>query len=379
MIKSISIKKFKSLVDMELELSDFTCLIGLNGSGKSTVLQAIDFIGQMMRGKLSDWARSRRWNWKDIPSRLGQKALGRVISFKVTAEVESGIVVWECQFNCAEKFLRCTKESVRSGSDSGDLLMEVRDGDYRIGVAPFRRIEFDYQGSILSQLKDSSLDGQAELLELKKLIGSIKSMDLLSPPQMRERARSVEEVGPGGEGLSAFIDGMTDKERRELIDSLREVYPHLRDVETKSLRSGWKELKFKEKYEEELVTEAHHMNDGTLRLVTIFALLARNDRILLFDEIENGINPEVVKGLVQRMIEAPRQVIVTTHSPMILNYLDDEVAERSVILLYKNSEGHTKSTRFFDLPEARKKLTLLGPGEVFLDSDLREPVEIQES
>lgn len=170
MIKSISIKKFKSLLDMKLDLSDFICLIGLNGSGKSTVLQAIDFIGQMMRGKLSDWARSRRWNWKDIPSRLGQKALGRVISFKVTAEVESGIVVWECQFNCAEKFLRCTKESVRSGSDSGDLLMEVRDGDYRIGVAPFRRIEFDYQGSILSQLKDSFLDGQAELLELKKLI-----------------------------------------------------------------------------------------------------------------------------------------------------------------------------------------------------------------
>ncbi|MCF4150899.1 AAA family ATPase [Dethiosulfovibrio sp. F2B] len=378
MIKSISIKKFKSLVDMELELSDFTCLIGLNGSGKSTVLQAIDFIGQMMRGKLSDWARSRRWNWKDIPSRLGQRALARVISFKVTAEVEAGItIVWDCQFNCAETFLRCTKESVKS--DSGDVFMEVKDGHYRIGSGSLRRIEFDYQGSILSQLKDSSLDEQPELLELKRLIGSIKSMDLLSPPQMRERARSVEEVGPGGEGLSAFIDGMIEKERRELVDALREIYPHLMDIETKSLRSGWKELKFKERYEEELVTEAHHMNDGTLRLATIFALLARGDRILLFDEIENGINPEVMERLVQRMVESHRQVIVTTHSPMILNYLSDEVAERSVILLYKNRDGHTKSTRFFDLPDVKKKLTLLGPGEVFLDSDLREPVEIRES
>ncbi|EFC91048.1 conserved hypothetical protein [Dethiosulfovibrio peptidovorans DSM 11002] len=264
-------------------------------------------------------------------------------------------------------------------SDSGDVLMEVKDGHYRIGAGSLRRIEFDYQGSILSQLKDSSLDEQPDLLELKRLIGSIKSMDLLSPPQMRERARSVEEVGPGGEGLSAFIDGMTDKERRELIDSLREVNPHLRDIETKSLRSGWKELKFKEKYEEELVTEAHHMNDGTLRLATIFALLARGDRILLFDEIENGINPEVMERLVQRMVESHRQVIVTTHSPMILNYLSDEVAERSVILLYKNRDGYTKSTRFFDLPDVKKKLTLLGPGEVFLDSDLREPMEIQES
>jgi predicted ATPase len=223
------------------------------------------------------------------------------------------------------------------------------------------------------------LDEQPELLELKRLIGSIKSMDLLSPPQMRERARSVEEVGPGGEGLSAFIDGMTEEKRTELVDALREVYPHLQNIETKSLRSGWKELKFKERYEEELVTEAHHMNDGTLRLATIFALLARGDRILLFDEIENGINPEVMERLVQRMVESHRQVIVTTHSPMILNYLSDEVAERSVILLYKNRDGYTKSTRFFDLPDVKKKLTLLGPGEVFLDSDLREPIEIRES
>ena len=43
-IHLITCNNFKSLVDFRLALADFTCLIGLNGSGKSTVLQFIDFV-----------------------------------------------------------------------------------------------------------------------------------------------------------------------------------------------------------------------------------------------------------------------------------------------------------------------------------------------
>ena len=43
---SITANNFKSLIDFRLDLADFTCLIGLNGSGKSTVLQLIDLSAQ---------------------------------------------------------------------------------------------------------------------------------------------------------------------------------------------------------------------------------------------------------------------------------------------------------------------------------------------
>lgn len=49
MIKSIKIDNFKSLVDFKLDFAKFTCLVGLNGSGKSTVLQAMDFLSQLMQ------------------------------------------------------------------------------------------------------------------------------------------------------------------------------------------------------------------------------------------------------------------------------------------------------------------------------------------
>jgi len=91
---------------------------------------------------------------------------------------------------------------------------------------------------------------------------------------------------------------------------------------------------------------------------------------VLFDEIENGINPELMQKLVGLLLEAPRQVVVTTHSPLVLNYLPDAVAKESVLLLYRNKEGHTKVVRLFDLPSTQKKLALLGPGEVFVDTNL---------
>ncbi len=71
-----------------------------------------------------------------------------------------------------------------------------------------------------------------------------------------------------------------------------------------------------------------------------------------------------------RLVETEHQVLVTTHSPLILNYLDDEVAKAGLVMLYKNSVGHTKAVRLFDLPAMAEKLTVMGPGEVFADTDL---------
>ena len=138
----------------------------------------------------------------------------------------------------------------------------------------------------------------------------------------------------------------------------------------KSLAYGWKNLRVAEGYGENLVVDATHINDGLLRIMAILAQAQSTHSFLLFDEIENGINPELVEKLMSFLIGLDRQVIVTTHSPMILNYIPDEVAREAVMLLFKSVDGHTRCVRFFDLPEPREKLRVLGPGEVFVDTKL---------
>ncbi len=48
MLEELSLKNFKSVRDMDVPMSPLTVLAGLNGSGKSTVLQAIALLKQSL-------------------------------------------------------------------------------------------------------------------------------------------------------------------------------------------------------------------------------------------------------------------------------------------------------------------------------------------
>ena len=90
MILSVAVKNFKSLVDFRLDFEKFTCLVGLNGAGKSTMLQALDFLGNLMLEDVdvNRWLASRRWKASDMLSRTGQEKYRRTIHFEVEMKYE---------------------------------------------------------------------------------------------------------------------------------------------------------------------------------------------------------------------------------------------------------------------------------------------------
>ena len=93
--------------------------------------------------------------------------------------------------------------------------------------------------------------------------------------------------------------------------------------------------------------------------------------MILLDEIENGINQEIVQTLVDTLLASPQQLVVTTHSPLLLNYLPDDVAREAVQLIYKTPEGETRIRKFFDIARIAEKLHVMGPGDAFVDTDLK--------
>ena len=74
MIKSIRIVNFKSLGDVTLRLDTFNCLIGMNGAGKSSVLQAIDFLSQLMLGDVTGWLERRGWSIGDLNCKVRKES-----------------------------------------------------------------------------------------------------------------------------------------------------------------------------------------------------------------------------------------------------------------------------------------------------------------
>lgn len=363
MIKKIGVRNFKSLADFDFKLSKFNCLIGMNGAGKSTVLQAIDFIAQLMEGDVDKWLERRKWTAQELNCKLLSKSnIGLGIEYQTK---NGNQITWRCLFNRHE--LLCSTEEITM---DGVEQLRVKSKQYRIGENSDTEIAFKYQGSILSQLRDSELP--APILEFRDGMRRILSLELLSPELLRQRARSSDvDIGAGGEKLSAFLHGIKGEKRESLIKLLQSFYPNLQDYKVSSQQSGWKKLTIIEKFEHQKIeTEARHINDGLLRILAILAQSSSNHSLILLDEIENGINPEIVEKLVDSLVNSSQQILVTTHSPMILNYLEDATARESVQFIYKNDIGETRARPFFSIPRIGEKLDYMGPGEAFVDTDL---------
>jgi predicted ATPase len=270
--------------------------------------------------------------------------------------------------------LRCTKEAVvLIQPEKTDLKVLRSNGQiYSLGGRESQSIAFEYQGSILSALKDSELS--PELLEFRDALRNVRSLELLSPEKLRKSARASEhDIGNGGERLSAYLATIKGERKTKLVALLQRFYPALVDYKITSQKSGWKKLSVFEQFgDQKLETDALHLNDGLLRILAVLAQADADRSLLLLDELENGINQEIVETLVDTLLESPQQLLVTTHSPLLLNYLPDAVARTAVQFLYKTPKGETRIKPFFDIPRMSAKLKAMGPGDAFVDTDLRQ-------
>ncbi|WP_309729317.1 AAA family ATPase, partial [Chamaesiphon sp. OTE_75_metabat_556] len=159
-IKSIKVDNFKSLVNFELPLAKFSCLVGLNSSGKSTVLQFFDFLSQQVRGDLSGWLKKRQWESSDLNSKLTNK---RNIGFEVSVVHDDGIEMkWSASFN--RQTLQCTTEHVEWNKIT---LLKVKHGDYTVFNLPAiaeassdLKSEFEKDGVVLQIEVQTALIGK---------------------------------------------------------------------------------------------------------------------------------------------------------------------------------------------------------------------------
>lgn len=145
--------------------------------------------------------------------------------------------------------------------------------------------------------------------------------------------------------------GIKCEARDKLVSLLREFYPAVVDFKVKQERAGWKKLSIIEEFEGERIdTDSKHVNDGLLRILAIIAQLSHGNSLLLFDAVENGVNPEIVEQLVEVLRSSGQQVLVTNHSPMILNYLPDDIAKAAVRFIYRTYDGSTRVRALFSVP-----------------------------
>lgn len=364
-IQKVSVKNFKSLADFEISrLSPFTCLIGVNGSGKTTFLQLFSFIRGLMRGKVKDWlAEQELSSANELLTIGGEKKF--TIEIRLEALLNNAPVYWEGKFNTRE--LRCVAETLQDPNakytfGSGKFNTVMATGE--TSSVDFGKIK--YEGSVFSLY--ATFLGQ-QLCNLK-LFGVLDPHAIASSTRISSKA-SVCEVEENGKNLCGFIANLPQEKQQALFQELRTFYPTLKNFEVKKQRFGWKTLLLSEL--EKTAFSATNLSYGTLRLYMILSQQYSENDVVLFDEVENGLNQELFKKFVEKLLNYgnPRkQIFATTHSGLLLNYLPDDVACNSVYFLYRDKNNHTHATRFFEIPSLLDKLRVMGPGEAMGDTDL---------
>jgi predicted ATPase len=393
MIRRIQIDNFKSLDGFLLPpapnvLGNFTCLIGANGSGKTTVLQAIDFLSQLVKGRVPEWLRERNWSSQELLSQL-YAASGECITITTEIQLASTLPIsWKCRFSCVDSSI--LEESIW---ENNQCLLLAQDGWVSFTLSDrekqLKNSGLRFSGSALSILADDDLHPSLRLLK-QSFSGYVANFELVSTINLKQDSYPSREIGPRGENLPGFLHEISDGIRQRVYTVMREFFPNVGGLQREIKKDDLVKLSIFEKNMRVLLPgggalsngiSSRHFSDGFTRILAIVTQVESSatpgdviasDRILLLDEIENGVHPETMAKLVQYLATAPVQVIATTHSPLILNDLTDAQAEESVIVLYRNSTGRTRSCRYFDLPSAKRKLGILGPGEVYVDTSIEQ-------
>lgn len=112
--------------------------------------------------------------------------------------------------------------------------------------------------------------------------------------------------------------------------------------------------------------EAHLASEGTLLVLGLLAVLLgpASSRLILVDDIEHGLHPtaqlEMIKLIRSFLDHAPNlQVIATTHSPYVLDQLQNE----EVRLVSRGADGSASCGRLQDHPQFDRWKEEMTPGE----------------
>lgn len=197
--------------------------------------------------------------------------------------------------------------------------------------------------------------------------------------------------GEDGELTGEIGPGIPAQERWQAICAwLSELTPRpIRSIE--AIQSPTGEVIFavhEEPYKQAIA--APSLSDGTLRFaaLTLAAIGARGRSTLVIEELENGINPTRLSLLIRMLEQSTEllksnheddtrvQVIVSTHSPSILDYASEQTIRNSVVIGWDRERMSSHPVRISDLPEFEEIASSRPVGELQAEGWLQVAADV---
>lgn len=359
MINNVTIKNYKSVVDVSLPLGRFNLLIGANGCGKSNILEGIALGAAASADKL-DYEYFANRGIRVVEPRFMLPAFEDSEAEVISIAFSNG------DNNVATFDIRHNKD-LKPAQWQDDSVSADRFVTYVVENPPKQNPLINEMVDLLQKMKSDSPNPLANI-RLKPINDKVSIMTvdqdlsrfiIYSPEESKLRepnnSNRLYPMGRHGEGLFAYLKELSQKNEsanvfNEIKDNLR-VLDWFDDMQVPSGQLSMEfDLKLKDSYLAETINtfDQRSTNEGFLYLLFYLTLVISDETPSFFaiENIDTAFNPKLCREVVRRLIELARkhdkQIIATTHNPAVLDGLDLSDDEQKLMVVQRSIDGYTK-------------------------------------
>lgn len=401
MLKKLILENWKSFRYAELPLDPLTVLIGTNASGKSNVVEALEFLQRIANGEnletalagdktLSSIRGGVEWAARKPENEFTLKVLisGEndqtdylyVIKIQILpiVKVKSEYIENKSlEENYYIKYFTVTSDDHTTKSGLKALRNDINIHDLEVN-----QISYEFETDRLVIGKEYEEQYLPLRNQAKDLVASILGNTLILnpiPSQMRDFSRLSENLENDCSNIAGVLAVLTDDKKTEIENTLSE---YLKDLPEGDIKKVWAEkvgrfgydamLYCQEEWKsgEIIEIDARSMSDGTLRFLAILtALLTRPEGSqIVIEEIDNGLHPSRAALLVKILKEIGSKrnidILLTTHNPALLDAFGSEIVP-FVVVAHRDSEtGESKLTLLEDIDNFSKLFASYSLGQM---------------
>lgn len=385
MITRIEINGFKSFRNFKMDFTPFTVIAGINASGKSNLFDALELLSLLAQFSLRDAFAKSRGSADELFSVIGKKESSKMEfaveilvdrkirdNWGIEKEIQSPRLRYELHIErkyksggyeelvVTHEFLELIK--TKSDSWSKEFIpankIELWKSTQHGGSKPFIQPKTEKEMHSIYLRQDTGRGGKhtpANTINQTVLSG-VNSTDFphvfaakmemvnwrfmqLNPELLREPTKMGPQMSDiithNGGNLAAALFRIKGYDEYNLTEVSRELMRFLPEYTSVDVLNDEANRQFiiKIRNKEGDVFSSRVLSEGTLRLLSLIIMQFDNKHkgLLCFEEPENGIHPMRLKQMAELLhdlsadyenIDNPiRQVIVNTHSPILVKQL----------------------------------------------------------
>lgn len=346
MIEEITIKNFKSIQKATIRLRNVNILIGANNSGKSNLLDALELYQRMLVMELSEV--------------FGPGPFSFYNTFFRGSDIRSDYIGFEVKYGTNGQIIHKFKlESYFNKGPGPRFLLRIRDES--IIVDSIEEKSEDQSDLLLrKRWKHGDIDSD-NLIDFVKSCRSMRKFQFVPKEIKRERTidpldDSVPFLQFNGNNLVNVLFNLRDRQPeafQEIIKDFRAIFPEVIGLSFRHLGESKYGIEFSRRIGRKIWKFiGPEISDGFAITLAICTLIHNpySPRIILIEEIENGLNPSTLRVILENIIISSErkqiQFLVTTHSPVLLELLS---SNPEYIIVCEQEAGISKYTSLQDI------------------------------